>query len=95
MPDVIEFLESLGARPACAAIDYEAAVANLAVDQASREALVRRDAGALAAALGGRDAMWCAIMSPDDTPSEDQPRRDEPSRDEPSRDNPQPDQEED
>ena len=94
MPDVIEFLESLGARPACAPGEYEAAIAGLAVDDASREALVRRDAGALAAALGGRDAMWCAIMSPDDTPSEGEPRRDEPPR-EPSRDDPRPDREED
>ena len=90
MSDVIGFLESLGARPAGAVQDYEAAVVALGVDQPAGDALLRRDAGALNAALGGRDAMWCAIMSPDESPEEETPRREEPSRDDP-----QPDTEED
>lgn len=90
MSDVIAFLESLGARPAGAARDYEAAVAGLDVDQAASDALLRRDASALNASLGGREAMWCAIRSPEESPEEETPRREEPSRDDP-----QPDTEED
>ena len=90
MSDVIGFIESLGVRPAIAARDYVAEVGGLAVDAATREALLRRDAGALAQALGGRDVMWCAIRSPDETPV-DEPGRDDPLRDEPLGDEPQPD----
>lgn len=90
MSDVIGFLESLGARPAGAARDYEAAVAGLGAGPAASDALLRRDAAALNDALGGRGEMWCAIMSPDESPDEETPRREEPSRDDP-----QPDTEED
>lgn len=90
MSDVIGFLESLGARPAGSVHDYETAVAALGVDQPESDALLRRDASALNAVLGGRDAMWCAILSPDESPEEETPRREEPSRDDP-----QPDTEED
>lgn len=90
MSDVIGFLESLGARPAGAAPDYAAAVAALGVGPRARDALLRRDAGALSAALGGREAMWCAIMSPDESPGEEEA----PRREEPARDDPQPDTEE-
>lgn len=90
MSDVIGFLESLGARPSGTAQDYETAVAALGVGQRTSDALLRRDAGALNAALGGRDAMWCAIMSPDESPGEDTPQREEPARDDP-----QPDPQED
>lgn len=83
MSDVIGFLESLGSRPAGTARDYEAAVAALDVDRAAGEALLRRDASALSAALGGRDSMWCAIMSPDESPEEETPRREEPFREDP------------
>ena len=89
MSDIIGFLESLGARPAASRRDYAEAVAGLSVDVAVRDALLRRDAAAVNAALGGRDAMWCAIMSPDDSP-EDEPRREDPVREEP-----QPDADED
>ncbi|HET8818548.1 MAG TPA: hypothetical protein VFM73_03305 [Xanthomonadaceae bacterium] len=91
MSDVIGFLESLGKRPARAMQGYEAAVAALGVARPASDALLRRDAGALSTALGGRDAMWCAILSPDESPGEEQP----PRREEPSRDDPQPDPEED
>lgn len=91
MSDVIGFLESLGRRPAGSMQGYAAAVDALAADQSASDALLRRDAQALATALGGRDAMWCAILSPDESPGEEQP----PQREEPSRDDPQPDTEED
>lgn len=89
MSDVIDFIESLGARPAMAPSDYAAAVGRLAADEDTRDALLRRDAGALGAALGGRDVMWCAILSPDETPA------DEPGREDPAREEPQPDADED
>lgn len=87
--DVIGFLESLGARPALPARDYDEAVAVLGFDAGAREALVARDPSALAAALGGRDVMWCAILSPDESPEEDTPRREEPAREDPQ---PEPDE---
>lgn len=90
MSEVIGFLESLGARPASTAQDYEAAVAALGIRGAAHDALLRRDAAGLNAALGGRDVMWCAILSPDESPEEETPRREEPARDDP-----QPDSEED
>lgn len=89
MPDVIGFLESLGARPAIASRDYEAAVAGLGVDPGARDALLARDASALSAALGGRGAMWCSIRSPDESPEEETPRREDPVRDDPQ---PEPDE---
>lgn len=85
MSDVIDFIESLGARPALGLREYAAAVGHLAVDPATRDALLQGDGAALGTALGGRDVMWCAIMSPDETPA------DEPGRDEPAREEPQPD----
>ena len=89
MRDVIGFLESMGARPAPAPEAYAAEVARLPVGEAVREALLRRDGAAVNALLGGRAAMWCAIMSPDDLPEEDIPGRDEPAREEPGPDDPQ------
>ena len=89
MADVIGFLESLGARPAIAARDYDAAVAGMAFDAGARDALLARDASALSAVLGGRDVMWCAIRSPDESPEEETPRREDPVRDDPQ---PEPDE---
>lgn len=85
MSDVIGFLESLGAGR-LADGDYRSAVADLEVGDVAREALLRRDATALNALLGGRAAMWCAIMTPEESPDDDAPRRDEPTREEPQPD---------
>ena len=90
MSDVIDFIESLGAQPAISPHRYAVAIERLAVDDATREALLGRDAAALGVALGGRDVMWCAIRSPDETPV-DEPWREEPAREDPARDDPQPD----
>ena len=68
MSDVIGFLESLGARPAGSPQDYAREVAGLAVGPEARDALLRRDPAALNALLGGRAAMWCAVLSPDESP---------------------------
>ena len=86
MSDVIGFIESLGARPPLSANAYSAEVGGLAIDATTRDALLGRDARALGAALGGRDAMWCAIRSPDDAPLDEPRREDEPSREEPQPD---------
>lgn len=45
--------------------DYQAGVSGLAADDACKQALMDRDAKALASLLGGRDQMRCAIMVPD------------------------------
>lgn len=95
MSDVIGFLESLGARPACTPEDYAGAVAGLAVPPEARDALLRRDPAALNALLGGRAAMWCAVLSPDEAPDtspDDSPESpDDTPLDEPLRIDPQPD----
>ena len=89
MSDVIDFIESLGAQPAISPHRYAVAIERLAVDDATREALLGRDAAALGVALGGRDVMWCAIRSPDESPEEETPRREDPVRDDPQ---PEPDE---
>lgn len=70
MSDVIAFLELLGADPARSPRDYAAQVARLDVEPEVGEALLRRDPAALNALLGGRAAMWCAIMSPGESPAQ-------------------------
>lgn len=70
MPDVIAFLESLGADPARTPQEYAAGVARLDVGPEVGAALLGRDPATLNALLGGRAAMWCAIMSPGESPEE-------------------------
>lgn len=70
MSDVIAFLESLGAAPPRSPRDYAARVERLSVEPAVADALLRRDAPALNALLGGRAVMWCSIMSPGDSPEQ-------------------------
>lgn len=64
--DLIAFLDTLGRQPAPA--DFEARVAALDVDTATRSALLGRDPQALARAFGNGAAMWCAILAPEDEP---------------------------
>lgn len=93
MSDVIAFLESLGAAPPRVPGEYAAEVARLAVEPQVGDALLRRDPAALNALLGGRAAMWCAVLSPGETP-EQTPDDDSPDAvplDEPLREDPQPD----
>lgn len=95
MSDVIGFLESLGASPARSPDAYAGAVAGLAVAPEVRDALLRRDPAALNALLGGRAAMWCAVLSPEESPDsfpDDSPESpDDTPLDEPVRIDPQPD----
>lgn len=68
---LIEFLDALGRQPQAA--DFDVRVAALAVDTPVREALLGRDANALARAYGDHRMMWCGIMVPEDEPA---PRKD-------------------
>ena len=88
--ELIRFIEARGMAPAGNEAAYRDAVEQAGFDGDAREVLLRRDATALNALLGGRAAMWCAIMSPDDAPGE----QDAPRREEPLRDDPEPDTEE-
>ena len=76
MSNVIQFLESMGANAAMARItasDYEAAVAALDADAASREALCLRDHSKLNGLLNGRSIMMCVVAAPE----EKQPEQEE------------------
>jgi hypothetical protein len=95
MQDAIAFLESLGAGLACTPQAYAAGVTRLDVPAEVGDALLRRDPAALNALLGGRAEMWCAIMSPGESPPQwpdgDTPDGDSPDDaplEEPLRDDP-------
>ena len=63
---IVQFLETLGASSnAMSDAAYTDAVQELRSDQASRDALLRRDAPALNSALAGRAAMRCFVFVPD------------------------------
>lgn len=101
MTNVIAFLEAMGACPAPDAAGYRQAVEAMDVPPDMRRALLRRDATAVNGLLGGRAAMWCAIMSPEEapvrespdtgTPDEGTPDGDAPDGDAPTRVDPSPD----
>lgn len=90
MNDLIGFIAALGEGPARTPAQLREAVEGARFDTATRDVLLGRDPAALGRLLGGRAAMWCATMTPEETPGE----RDEPRREEPARDDPQPDTEE-
>jgi len=64
---LIAFLDTLGRDP-LAAENLHARVAALDVDAPTREALIGRDAGALARAFGTSPPLWCMVFSPEDEP---------------------------
>ncbi|MEO7252031.1 MAG: hypothetical protein ABIW30_05415 [Arenimonas sp.] len=77
MSNVIQFLEKLGRGVGGESAEvYCAAVEQLGVDEALRDALLRKDQAALNALLGARHNVMMALV-----PAE--PERDEPERDEP------------
>jgi hypothetical protein len=79
MTTLIAFLDTLGRAPLPA--DFDARVAALDLDAPTREALIGRDAGALARAFGDARTMWCGIMAPEDEPKPlDDVPGDEPDR---------------
>lgn len=86
---LIAFLDTLGRLPPTA--DFEARVAALDVDAPTREALIGRDAGALARAFGGSTTYWCGIFTPEDEPKPiDDVPGDEPAREPDERPGPDP-----
>lgn len=88
---MVMLLETLGRNP-LAATDLDARVAALDVDAPTREALIGRDAGALARAYGQTTSYWCGIFAPEDEPKplDDEPG-DEPAREPDERPGPDPD----
>ena len=70
MSNAIQFLDSMGSKQLTAG-EYAAAVAELEVDEAQRQALLDRDHAALNVLLDGRAKLLFAICTPDD----DQPER--------------------
>lgn len=79
MANVVDFLATLGSRPALSAGDYAAAVALLDTGEAQRKALLDADAGTLNALLGGRPGMVCMVApseeeAPERAPDEDEER---------------------
>lgn len=71
---LIDFLDALGRLPPAA--DFEARVAALDVEAPIRQALIGRDADALARAFGQATTYWCMVLTPEDEPqpAEDVPR---------------------
>lgn len=69
MSNAIQFLESLGNRPALAMasfVGYEQVVDELRFPDRQRVALLARDPIALGMALDCRTHMFCAVCTPDD-----------------------------
>ena len=63
---IVQFLETLGASSnALSAANYAHAVEALELDEASRDALLARDAVAVSRALGARADMRCFVLIPD------------------------------
>jgi hypothetical protein len=73
MSNVINFLESLGARPALSPIQFAAAVAEAGADSEQERALLARDPARLSELLEGRARIYCAIAMPDDQQDESAP----------------------
>lgn len=86
MSNVIAFLESMGKDASLARLEgeaYVAAVDALGLDDAPRQALLDRDASALADLLGVRLEMMCMLFpADDDKKDDDQDDSDEPDQDE-------------
>ena len=63
---LIAFLDTLGRQPATA--DLDARIAALDVSAPVHEALLGRDADAVARAFGKPSALWCMVAAPEDEP---------------------------
>lgn len=87
---LLAFLDTLGRTPLAGAA-FDTRVAALDVDTPIREALLGRDAGALALAFGDTRAMWCWVSAPEDEPKPiDDTPGDEPTREPDERPGPDP-----
>jgi hypothetical protein len=66
MPNIVQFLETLGTSPNLqSGASFVHAVESAGLDAASCEALLARDADAISRLLGGRAAMRCLVATPD------------------------------
>ncbi len=86
MSNAIQFLETLGCRPANAAWNttgYDDAVAMAGVDEQQREALLARDAQMLSRLLDGRPQIFCLVATPDGGETQDEPDKTDDEKDEP------------
>ena len=87
MSNAIQFMAALGSNTPISHGDYGLAVMKLDIDDLLlRQALLDRDCHALNELVGGRERMWCLILSPDDEPTrkeEDEPVE-EPAEDAPT-----------
>lgn len=90
MSNVIQFLESMGSRPAPSAAEYAAIVAGLEINEAQRKALLDADHAALNELLDGRAKMYCYVSAPNEkepepasVPDDDSDDDGVPDRDEP------------
>lgn len=86
MQNAIQFLETLGSRPAHACsstVDYNQAVAMAGVDEPQRQALFTRDAQELSRLLDGRQQAFCLVATPDGGETQDEPDRSDEETDEP------------
>lgn len=74
MSDAIRFLDALGCAPV--SVVQSSAFAHMLdaaeLDDGERDALVARDASALAALLQARPAMFCLVATPEDEPGLDE-----------------------
>ncbi len=76
MPNAIQFLETLGSRPALAWLStagYVEAVAMAGVDEPQHQALLARDAQELSRLLDGRPQAFCLVATPDGGETQDEP----------------------
>jgi len=62
---IVQFLETLGASPALSTANYVSAIDASGLDEATRDALLKRDADGINRLVGGRAAMRCLIVTPD------------------------------
>jgi len=62
---IVQFLETLGASPALSTANYVGAIDASGLDEATRDALLKRDAQGINRLVGGRAAMRCLIATPD------------------------------
>ncbi len=74
MSAVIQFLEKMASNASFgrSAMEYQAAVAQLKIDDVQHKALLNRDVERLSRSLEGRATMVCMVWAPDEDVSADE-----------------------
>ncbi|MGH8076817.1 MAG: hypothetical protein ACREPE_05765 [Lysobacter sp.] len=85
MSNVIEFLESLGNKPALSTGEYIASVALLDIGEAERQSLLLRDQSSLNDLLGGRTKMLHSIFPAQEEEQEVEEQREQVPRSTPGK----------